>query len=164
MPDFQFVTNRVAVGGAIGTVENMQKLAEAGITHVIDLQLEFDDRTISDGTGIEILWMQCPDDFMPKASELFWEGVTFTLAALERPKARVLIHCAAGIHRAPMMTLAVLRVLGYDTDHAVALISAVRPQAEFPDVYLESVEDFMREYRISQQEESGRPANGARGT
>jgi protein-tyrosine phosphatase len=157
MPDFQFVTERVAVGGAIATVENMLLIAEAGITHVIDMQLEFDDRTIADGTGVEVLWMQCPDDFQPKPTEMFWEGALFALAALDNPEARVLIHCAAGVHRGPMMTLAVLGAIGHDVDEAVHMITSVRPRAEFPDVYLESVEDFVREYRAAEKEEAGEP-------
>ena len=146
MVDFQFVTNRLAVGGSIGTIENMREVTRAGITHVVNMQLEFDDRGISEGAGIEILWIECEDDFLPKPTELFWDGVLFALEALQDPEARVLFHCAAGIHRSPMMLLAVLRTLGYETESAMGMIAAVRPQAEFPEVYVTSVDDFFREY------------------
>ncbi|MBI2816552.1 MAG: dual specificity protein phosphatase family protein [Acidobacteria bacterium] len=155
MVDFQFVTERVAVGGAINTLDNMRRVAEAGITHVIDMQLEFDDRSIADGTGVQVLWMECPDDFLPKPNEMFWEGALFAMAALEDPQGRILIHCAAGIHRGPMMTFAILRVMGYGREDALSMISSARPQAEFPDVYVESVEDFVREYLAAEQEEQG---------
>src|ERR1039457_1003809 len=141
MVDFQFVTNRLAVGGSIGTIENMREVTRAGITHVVNMQLEFDDRRISEGAGIEILWIECSDDFLPKPTELFWDGVLFALEALQDPAARVLFHCVAGIHRSPMMLLAVLRVLGHEPERAMGMIAAVRPQAEFPEVYVESVED-----------------------
>ena len=147
MVDFQFVTNRLAVGGAISTFENMREVARAGITHVVNMQREFDDRAISDGAGIEILWIECEDDFLPKSPEFFRDGVLFTLEALQEPAARVLFHCAAGIHRSPMMLLAVLRTLGYETERAMDTIATARPQAEFPPVYLTSVEDFVREYQ-----------------
>lgn len=147
MIDYQFVTERLAIGGAIDTIENMRKLARAGITHVVDMQLEFDDRTIVGESGVEVLWLECADDFMPKPAELFWDGALFTLQALEGPKARVLFHCAAGIHRGPMMLFAILRILGHEREEAIDLIGSVRPQAEFPEVYVESVEDFIREYR-----------------
>ena len=149
MADFKFVTNRLAIGGAIGTIENMREVARAGISHVVNMQREFDDRAISGGAGVEILWIECEDDFLPKPPELFWDGVLFTLEAMQDPAARVLYHCAAGIHRSPMMLLAVLRALGYETEHAMELIGAARPEAEFPPVYVASVDDFFREYHAA---------------
>jgi len=146
MADYQFVTDRLAVGGAIWTLENMREIALAGITHVVNMQREFDDRTIAEETGIEVLWIECDDDFLPKPTEVFWDGVLFTLEALQDPQARLLFHCAAGVHRGPMMLLAVLRVLGYEPQHAMGMIAAVRPQADFPEAYVSSVEGFVREY------------------
>ena len=149
MVDYQFVTERLAVGGAIDTVENMRELAQAGITHVVNMQEEIDDSMISDGTGIQVLWNACDDDFLPKPAELFWKGVSFALEALRRPDTRVLFHCAMGIHRSPFMLLAVLRTQGYDLWEAIRMIQTARPQAEFPSIYIESVEDFVLEYQAS---------------
>jgi protein-tyrosine phosphatase len=149
MVDYQFVTERLAIGGTIGTAENMRELSQAGITHVVNMQKEFDDALICDGTGIEALWVGCEDDFLPKPAELFWKGVRFTLEALVDPEAKVLFHCAAGVHRSPFMLLAVLRVLGYERRQAMDLISDARPQASFPPIYIMSVEDFFREYRAT---------------
>ncbi|MBI3933909.1 MAG: dual specificity protein phosphatase family protein [Acidobacteria bacterium] len=151
MVDYQFVTERLAVGGYIGTAENMRVLAQAGITHVVNMQKEFDDSLLTDGSGIEVLWNGCEDDFLPKPTDLFWKGVRFTLEALADPDAKVLFHCAAGIHRSPIMLLAVLRVLGYERRQAIDMIADARPQANFPPIYLMSVEDFFREYRASMQ-------------
>jgi protein-tyrosine phosphatase len=144
--DYQFVTERLAVGGSIGTIENMRELAQAGITHVVNMQHEFDDHSITDGTFVQVLWNACEDDFLPKPSELFWKGVLFTLEALVDPGAKVLFHCAAGVHRSPLMLLAVLRVIGYERRQAIDMIVDARPQANFPPVYIMSVEDFLREY------------------
>jgi protein-tyrosine phosphatase len=146
MVDYQFVTERLAIGGAIGTLENMREIAQAGITHVVNMQKEFDDSLLTDGTGIAVLWAGCEDDFLPKPAELFWKGVRFTLEALVDPDAKVLFHCAAGVHRSPFMLLAVLRVLGHERRAAMDLISIARPQANFPPIYIMSVEDFFREY------------------
>jgi protein-tyrosine phosphatase len=60
----------------------------------------------------------------------------------------VFIHCAAGVHRAPMMALAVLRVLGWSLGDAKELIEQRRPVADFADVYVKSVEAFMRDYKV----------------
>jgi protein-tyrosine phosphatase len=149
MVDYQFVTEQLALGGSIGTSENMWELARAGVTHVVNMQAEFDDHAITDGCGVRVLWSGCEDDFLPKRAELFWGAVEFTLKALQEPDAKVLFHCAAGVHRSPMMLLAVLRVLGYQRSEAVELIVNVRPQASFPPIYLMSVEDFVREYRAA---------------
>ena len=81
-----------------------------------------------------------------RSSELLWKGVRFTLEALVDPSAKVLFHCAAGVHRSPFMLLAVLRVLGYERRPAMDLIMEARPQANFPPIYIMSVEDFVREY------------------
>jgi protein-tyrosine phosphatase len=151
MVDYQFVTERLALGGSIGTLENMHALARAGITHVVNMQQECDDTLLAEGTGIEVLWNGCEDDFLPKPAELFWKGVRFTLEALENPNAKVYFHCAAGVHRSPLMLLAVLRVLGYERREAINLISDARPQANFPPIYLMSVGDFYIEYCASLQ-------------
>jgi protein-tyrosine phosphatase len=149
MVDYQFVTERLAIGGSIGTATNMRELARAGITHVVNMQKEFDDSLLTDGSGVEVLWNGCEDDFLPKPADLFWKGVRFTLAALADPGAKVYFHCAAGVHRSPIMLLAVLRVLGYERRQAINMISDARPLVNFPLVYLMSVEDFYCEYRAS---------------
>ena len=151
MVDYQFVTERLAIGGTIGTAENMRELSQAGITHVVNMQKEFDDSLLTDGTGIEILWNGCEDDFLPKPAELFWKGIRFTLEALAASDTKILFHCAAGVHRSPLMLLAVLRVLGHERRAAMDMISDARPQASFPPIYIMSVEDFFLEYRATIQ-------------
>jgi protein-tyrosine phosphatase len=64
----------------------------------------------------------------------------------------VFIHCAAGVHRAPMMALAVLRALGFGADDAMQMIESRRKVVDFADVYVESVEEFMRSYEAAEQE------------
>lgn len=149
MVDYQFVTEKLAIGGFIRTVENMRELADAGFTHVINMMHEFDDRTISDGTGVEVLHNPTEDDFLPKHTSLFWKGVEFTMQALADPQAKVYVHCAAGVHRSPLMALAILRAMGYERKQAIRMITDVRPQAEFPPIYVMSVEDFMCEFRAA---------------
>ena len=153
MVDYQFVTERLAVGSAIETPENMKELARNGITHVVNMQMEFDDGLISDGTDVQVLWNACEDDFLPKPAELFWKGVRFTLEALRQLEARVLFHCAMGIHRSPLMLLAVLRVRGYGLWPAIHMIQKARHQAAFPSIYIESVEEFVLEYQASAEAE-----------
>ncbi|SRR5581483_5094194 len=144
--DMSWITDRIAVGGGIWTEDKMAEVARAGITHIIDMQVEFDDTPLAEPHGIEVLWNAVDDDFQPKPPEVFQRGVEFALAALDQPGSRLYIHCAAGVHRAPMMTLALLRVLGYGLDDALELIEDRRPVVDFADVYVRSVEHFIRSY------------------
>ncbi|MGA3088599.1 MAG: dual specificity protein phosphatase [Terriglobales bacterium] len=146
--DMSWVTERVALGGGIWNAKNMGELARAGVTDVIDMQLEFDDRPLAEPFGIRVLWNPTDDDFLPKPPELLKRGVDFALAALRDPEKRLYIHCAAGVHRAPMMTLAVLCALGWDMEAAMVSIETKRPVVDFADVYVESVRRFL-ESRIA---------------
>jgi protein-tyrosine phosphatase len=142
--DITWVTDRIAVGGGIWNAENMAAVARAGITHVIDMQIEFDDRPLAEPYGIEVCWNPIDDDFEPKPAAVFARGVEFALAALEDDGAKLFVHCAAGVHRAPMMTLALLAVLGWPLEDAMDLIEGRRPAADFAEVYVRSVENFLR--------------------
>jgi protein-tyrosine phosphatase len=71
--------------------------------------------------------------------------VEFARVALEGTDAKLFIHCAAGVHRAPMMALAVLGSMGWSLEDAMELIEGRRPVADFADVYVRSVEAFLGE-------------------
>jgi len=151
MPDLDFITPRLAVGGGIWTRAGFEEVMRAGITHIINTQLEFDDNALraAGDHEPEILWLAMDDDFFPKPAKLFHTGTRFALKALEQRGSKVFIHCASGVHRAPMVALAILRVLGYGRRDAVDLLRARRPVADFPDVYLDSVEAFLAEWQPS---------------
>ncbi|HUM07192.1 MAG TPA: dual specificity protein phosphatase [Terriglobales bacterium] len=138
-----WITDRIAVGGGIWNESNMADVAEAGITHVIDMQIEFDDTSLAEPFGVQVLWNPTDDDFLPKPAELLERGVEFAQQALDTDGNKVYIHCAAGVHRAPMMTLAVLASMGWDLDEAMVLIETRRPAADFADVYVESVRRYL---------------------
>jgi protein-tyrosine phosphatase len=142
--DITWVTDRVAVGGGIWNAENMAAVSRAGITHIIDMQIEFDDTRLAEPHGISVCWNPIDDDFEPKPAEVFARGVEFALAALKDDGAKLFVHCAAGVHRAPMMTLALLAVMGWGLEDAMRLIEGRRPSADFADVYVRSVENFLR--------------------
>jgi hypothetical protein len=144
--DITWVTDRVAVGGGIWVQEKMEELASMGVTHVNDMQIEFDDTPLGEAAGVEVLWNPVDDDFEPKDPDIFRRGVKFALAAMEKPEAKIFIHCAAGVHRAPMMALAVLRTLGYELDDAKQIIQTKRYVVDFADVYVRSVERYMKSH------------------
>jgi len=142
--DITWVTDRIAVGGGIWNAENMAAVSRAGITHIIDMQIEFDDTALAGRHGIAVCWNPVDDDFEPKPAEVFARGVEFAIPALEEDGTKLFVHCAAGVHRAPMMTLALLGVMGWPMESAMELIEGRRPAADFADVYVRSVERFLK--------------------
>ena len=143
--DLTWVTGRIAVGGGIWNAENMAAVARAGVTHIVDMQVEFDDTELARPHEIDVLWNPIDDDFQPKPPEIFERGVDFAREALDQDGSKLLIHCAAGIHRAPMMALAVLCTLSWKLDEAMRLIEARRPAVDFAEVYVQSVERFLQQ-------------------
>jgi protein-tyrosine phosphatase len=147
--DMSWITGRIAVGGGIWTEDQMALLVNMGITHIINMQIEFDDSQIAAPYDVKVLWNSTDDDFQPKPAELFQKGVDFAMEALDQPDTKLYIHCAAGVHRAPMMALAVLRSLGYSLDDASNLLESRRHVVDLADVYVRSVEDFMKSYEAT---------------
>jgi len=79
--DMTWVTDRIAVGGGIWNEEKMSEVARAGITHIIDMQIEWDDTALARPYGIRVLWNPTDDDFRPKPAELFQRGVDFSCSS-----------------------------------------------------------------------------------
>ncbi len=138
--DFDYILDRrLAVGGGIWTREAMAELARLGFTHVLNLQAEFDDSGLAAECGVAAFWIPTEDDLAAKPAEFFERVADCALAALSGDKARVYVHCAAGVHRGPLATAAILYALGFDVEDAMALVAARRLIAEFPDVYAASL-------------------------
>lgn len=149
--DMSWITDRIAVGGGIWNDAKMMDVVRAGVTHIIDMQIEFDDTPLAEPYGVRVLWNPVDDDFQPKPPEVFQRGVEFASEALDDPDSRVFIHCAAGVHRAPMMALALLRAMGWTLEEAMATIQGRRPVVDFAQVYVRSVEGFMRAYAAAEK-------------
>jgi len=149
--DLTWVTDQIAVGGGIWREQNMIEVVARGITHIIDMQIEFDDTRLAEPYGVKVLWNPTEDDFQPKPAELFQRGVEFAMHALQDSDAKVFIHCAAGVHRAPMMALAVLRAQGWSLIDAVKEIEEKRDVVDFADVYVRSVQEFMKSYQPTER-------------
>jgi len=146
--DMTWITDRIAVGGGIWRPEQMAEVARSGVTHIIDMQIEFDDSPLAMPHGITVLWNPTDDDFRLKPPVIFQKGVDFALQALDESGSKLYIHCAAGVHRAPMMTLAILGALGWDLQNAMELIEARRPVVDFADVYVRSVKRYLEQAEV----------------
>jgi hypothetical protein len=143
--DITWIMDRIAVGGWIETEEKIRQVVRAGITHVIDMAWEHDDTPLEQ-LGIKVLLNFTDDDFQVKPPELLKKGVDFALEALQEPGSKLLIHCVAGRHRGPMMTLAVLGALGWSLEDAMQIIADRRPVVDWAPAYVESVSNFLQSY------------------
>jgi protein-tyrosine phosphatase len=142
--DMTWITDGIAVGGGIWTSEHMAEVARAGVTHILDMQIEFDDTTLAAPHGIRVLWNPIDDDFQPKPPEVFERGVGFARQALEEDGGKLFVHCAAGVHRAPMMVLAILCKTGWKIDDAQDVMETRRPVVDFAPVYVDSVRRYLK--------------------
>ena len=145
MIDLTWITDRLALGGGIWISANMAEVVRSGVTHIVDMQVEFDDSPLAKEFPVVVLWNPTDDDFQLKPPHLLQRGVDFALQALDEPECKVFVHCAAGVHRAPMMMLAIMGAMGWELGKAMDLIVTQRPCVDFAEVYVQSVRQFLRE-------------------
>ena len=146
--DLTWITDRIALGGGIWNEANMLEVVRQGVTHIVDMQIEFDDTRLAAPYEVKVLWNPVDDDFEPKSSQVFERGVNFAQAALsQNEEHKIFVHCAAGVHRAPMMTLAILGAMGWDLKDAMQSIQSKRPVVDWADVYVSSVKRYLNGHR-----------------
>jgi dual specificity phosphatase 3 len=141
-----FVTPYLAVGGDLDTtaedvaVGQLGELGDAGISHVIDVRVEWSDEEWVRGrrADLEYLHLGIDDAGQRVPDEWFDAGVRFALEAIESGGV-VLAHCHMGINRGPSMGFAILLALGWDTVEALDAIHAARPIA-----FIAYAEDALR--------------------
>jgi hypothetical protein len=130
MVDFNFVTTRLATGAAMTGPADVQALAAAGITHIIDCRNDFNDAPLlASDPAISYLWNGVPDDGNPATHGDTWFGKSlgFALPALSRPRTRVYCHCTAGVNRGPSTAFAIMLASGFTPLNAESIIRAARP-------------------------------------
>jgi|SRR5580704_7251713 protein tyrosine phosphatase (PTP) superfamily phosphohydrolase (DUF442 family) len=129
MADFTFITARLATGGAITSQADVDALAAAGISSIIDCRDDFDDAALlSSRPSMAYLWNGAADDGKQKPATWFQKSIEFALPALAQPHKKVYCHCQAGINRGPSTAYAILRALGFGRDEMLTLIRLKRPQ------------------------------------
>ena len=136
------ITRQIIVGGAVDKAA-MADLRRRGVTHILNVSSDDDDTELAAQHGIVVRWLPVDDDFEPKPREWFARGVKFAKRALLDRNAKLYVHCHAGIHRAPLATLAVLCSMGWNVEKAMRHIKARRPIVDFPAVYIESLERYL---------------------
>lgn len=125
--DMSWVTSSLAVGGRVRE-EDIARLAQAGITRVIDTRAEYrDDEVALNREGIQLLYLPTPDT-QPLTVNDLQAGSAWALQQI-RDGQRVLIHCEHGVGRSVLLTCAVLVLDGYSAEAALRQVQAKRWQA-----------------------------------
>ncbi len=131
-----FVTPRLLIGGDLDyrsrelAVQQVVELHEAGVTHIIDVRVEWTDQdwVAELLPGLEYFHHGIDDAGQAVPAAWFEAGVGYALDALERGGV-VLAHCHMGINRGPSLGFAVLLALGWDAVDALEAIRCARPVA-----------------------------------
>jgi predicted protein tyrosine phosphatase len=132
------ITPQLHVGGQYRR-RGWPRMEARGITAVVNMRVEFDDRE----AGIappRYLHLRVVDDQAP-TSEQLQTGTAFIAEELAR-KGAVYIHCGSGIGRAATMAAAYLISTGRTEQDAWTLIRATRPFIRPTPTQLEQIERF----------------------
>jgi protein-tyrosine phosphatase len=130
LPDrlnMSWITSHLAVGGRIHP-EDINAVARAGVTHVVDTRSEYcDDAQALAREHIELLHLPTADT-CPLTIEQMFQGAKWVQACIEQG-GRVLIHCEHGVGRSALLTCAVLVYDGMHAQDALHLVQQKRWQA-----------------------------------
>jgi protein-tyrosine phosphatase len=133
--NLHFVTPTLAVGGDIDAYDDelasaqIAEIAGLGITHIVDVRIEWDDSTTFADAVPEIAYLHHGMDDAGQAVPAAWFERAVSWIETAGPEAVVLTHCHMGINRGPSLGFAVLLSQGWDPVEAIAAIRAARPQA-----------------------------------
>lgn len=127
MDFFNFVTERLAVGGRPQNAADIDKLIAAGITAIVSVTDEVSDAPLLVGKAVDYLFNPTPDDGESKPDSWFRATIEFCLPKLAMPAKKLFVHCSAGINRGPSAGYGVLRALGISHADALTMIHIARP-------------------------------------
>lgn len=145
MADLSWVTERIAVGGAIESMADVRVIASKGVTHVLNLR---DGDHHPEHFAEEAPWLAkagldyhlnpVHDDGKKKPPEWFQRSIEYALGVLSKPNAKLFVHCKAGINRSPATVFAILYAFGIPDDDAREHVLEARAKATdryFDDAY-----------------------------
>ncbi|HEX6469485.1 MAG TPA: hypothetical protein VF069_10345 [Streptosporangiaceae bacterium] len=141
---------RIAVGG-LPTGVTLRKLPEQGITHVVNCRAT-PQTWVSQDLAVEralfgaarVIHAPMWDFGRPQPPRLWSGAARFAARVLtDDPAAHVFVHCQQGRRRSIMLSYAVLRLRGLDSDEAMTLITRHRVEADLLDAYADSVERWL---------------------
>lgn len=154
--DFDRITPNLVVGAevfawrgmGVWSLDMIQRLRAAGVTHVIDCRAEADEAQVlrlwaQHAPEIQVFYAGTGDDGKPKGRAFFGKAVRWATEALRtNSEAVIYAHCAAGINRGPSMGAAILMAQGKSCAEAERLIRKARPKVWL--AYLKDADRYVR--------------------
>jgi protein tyrosine phosphatase (PTP) superfamily phosphohydrolase (DUF442 family) len=148
LPDrlnMSWITPQLAVGGRVKS-SDIKRLAQAGVTRVVDTRSEhMDDARALAAEGIELLYLPTPDTYPLTLADLR-RGAAWVSQQIAQGH-RVLIHCEHGVGRSVLLTAAALVVDGMSVAGAIDLIQRQRWQAAPNHRQIVRLQEFARDIR-----------------
>jgi protein-tyrosine phosphatase len=141
-----FVTKRLAFGSAIGSWQDVRRLHQLGITHVVNLRFsrEYKKKLRS----FHSIWLPFRDDKEPRPSWFYRQALRFHVEAMRYPNTKVFVMCHHGICRSASLAYFLLRANGHSPGRASAAVLKARSKAIIHLTYRECGEDFLKNHRI----------------
>jgi protein tyrosine phosphatase (PTP) superfamily phosphohydrolase (DUF442 family) len=136
--NISYLNDLIFVGGQFRP-EQWPKLYNLGIRAVLSLQEENEDHFIGEPPK-RTLRLLVPD-FYPPSLEQLQEAVQFIQIA-HAEQLPVMIHCHAGVGRAPLTTAAFLMTTGLNVEAALEMIRRARPIIDLNQPQLERLYDW----------------------
>jgi protein-tyrosine phosphatase len=137
-----YLNELLFVGGQFRP-EQWPKLYNLGIRAVLSLQEESEDQFLGEPPQ-QALRILVPD-FHPPTIEQLHQAVAFIRMA-HAEQLPVMIHCHAGVGRAPLTTAAFLITQGYTVEGALETIRAARPIIDLNEVQLARLHEWHQHY------------------
>lgn len=146
MPDYDWVTSRIALGGAIKSLYDVRKIAADGITHILNVRTNQDEVPWVLQVGLQYASNPTKDkDTDPKPAGWFKSSFDIIVGALADPGAKVLVHCQEGKNRSPSTVYFFLRAIGLDKDYCEELITETREEADGQMAWNDDAEAALKE-------------------
>lgn len=144
--DLDFITDSLAVGGALRFDSQIRALSSLGIGGVVDMRRESRDN-VEELQRLGISFLHLPTiDWHPPTQDDLDIGAAWVLEHIANG-GRVLVHCQHGIGRSVIMAAAVLVKIGYDWPEALRLIREKRFGAAPHGDQIEALAEFARRVR-----------------
>jgi len=135
-PNADFITPWLATGGDLHAdpalaMADLVLLDEAGVTHILDLRVEWSDEAFVAEHAPHITYVHLGVDDAGQAmpDEWFDAGVDLAADVVAGTDAKLLAHCHMGINRGPSMAYAILLSQGWSVTDALDDIRDARPIA-----------------------------------
>lgn len=147
-PNLDWITDRLAVGGAFATVLAERLAAEMGVRAIVDLRAEAAHETgVIEACGIALLSLPTGDHCAAPQAALD-QGVAFARGFMDRGE-KVLVHCREGVGRSALLALCILADEGREPLEALRLAKDRRWQVSPSPAQYEAWATWLRRRGIA---------------